>query len=315
MQSTNKLSPWYISGLVQADGSFCTLLKKNPGPHKLVAVPAFTITLDLDSVNTLYALQNYFNCGRVFINEKRYSGEFVVSTVSELQSVIIPHFNNYPIHGAKQQAFKILTHIVELIANKENKTPQGLANIIQLASLMNKSSQRTEAKINVLYELIGAKPLQEAPDLPEISNVPLTDEFIIGLIDGDGSFYVSFTAKKTIKFGLNIVGSTEYWDLFNNVRNYLNCGTVKAKSSTILRYDLESIKALRTILIPFIDQYSLHTNKRTHYEIFKEILFLHNQGVHKSNDGFNKILKLAYNMNKGGKRRLYSLEEYLEKYN
>lgn len=312
--SSSNISPLYISGLTQADGTFCTLLKKSSGPHKITTVPVFSITLDLDSINTLYSIQNYFKCGRIYINEKKNSGDFVVSTISELQSIIIPHFLNYPIHGAKQQAFKILISIVELINNKENKNPQGIANIIQLASLMNKSTQRTEIKINQLYELIGIKPLINSPNLPSIEEVPLLDEFIIGLLDGDGSFYVSFTQKKTIRFGFNIVGSIEYLDLFNNIKNFLNCGTVKSKSPTVIRYDLESIKAIRTILIPFVDKYTLHTSKHVHYNLFKEVLSLYDKGVHKNNEGFKEILKLAYNMNKGGKRRRISLEEYINKY-
>jgi hypothetical protein len=244
----------------------------------------------------------------------KHSGEYVVSTVSELQSIIIPHFINYPVHGEKQLAFKLLTTIVDLIAKGEDKNPQGLANIIQLASLMNQLTQRTETDINKLYELIGHKPLVDSPNLPTVDSVPLVGEFLVGLIDGDGSFYVSFKANKKIQFGFNIVGSIAYIDLFNNIKAYLGCGTVKAKSSTFIRYDLESIKAIRSILIPFMDQYSLHTNKRVHYKIFKEVLALYDKGTHKSSDGFRDMITLSYNMNKGGKRRRYSLEQYINLY-
>lgn len=228
--------------------------------------------------------------------------------------MIIPHFINYPLHGAKQQAFKILIFIVKLISEKENKNPQGIANIIQLASLMNKSSQRTESTINNLYQIIDARPLVNLPILPIIEKYPLNDQFIMGYLDGDGSFYVSFKANKRIEFGFNIVGSIEYLYFFMDIKNFFNCGTVKPKSSTIVRYDLESKKAIRSILIPFIDQYTLYTHKKVHYSIFKEVFSLCDKGIHKNEEGFRKILELAYNMNKGGKRRSYSLEEYLVLY-
>jgi hypothetical protein len=148
------------------------------------------------------------------------------------------------------------------MTQQAHKTPQEKANIIQLASLMNKSSQRTESDINGLYELIGAKPLNSTPELPTIEKHPLTEEFLIGFLEGDGSFYVSFKAKKRIEFGFNIVGSIEYLDLFHEIQKFFGCGTVTIKSSTIIRYNLESKKAIRDILIPFIDKHTLHTDKK-----------------------------------------------------
>lgn len=131
----------------------------------------------------------------------------------------------------------------------------------------------------------------------------LTPEFIIGLIDGDGSFYVSFAKDRKIKFGLNITGSIRDKVLFNDVKEELGCGTIRVLSPTVLRYNIESIKAIRDKLIPFMDKYKLHTNKVVHYNCFKEVLTLYSEGVHKTKQGLIKILELAYNINKGGKRR------------
>lgn len=104
--------------------------------------------------------------------------------------------------------------------------------------------------------------------------------------------------------------------LFNVVlEEELGCGTIRVLSPTALRYNIESIKAIRDKLVPFVCLgYKLHTNKVVHYKCFKEILTLYSEGVHKTDSGFIKILELAYNINKDGKRRKYTLKEYIELY-
>lgn len=99
--------------------------------------------------------------------------------------------------------------------------------------------------------------------------------------------------------------------MFNNVKEELGCGTIRVLSPTALRYNIESINAIRDKLVPFVDKYKLHTNKVVHYKCFKEILTLYSEGVHKTDSGFIKILELAYNINKDGKRRKYTLKEYI----
>lgn len=60
--------------------------------------------------------------------------------------------------------------------------------------MMNKLSQRR----STAYDLIGVKPSKEVPEIPKVKFTCLTDNFIIGLIDGDGSFYVSFASNRLV---------------------------------------------------------------------------------------------------------------------
>jgi len=71
--------------------------------------------------------------------------------------------------------------IVEKITKKEHFTQQGLANIIQL-----KLTQRKKAKVDEMYKFIEVKPSSLTPKIPSVYMVTLTEQFLIGLIDGDG---------------------------------------------------------------------------------------------------------------------------------
>lgn len=147
----------------------------------------------------------------------------------------------------------ILVIVVERLAKGEQFNSQGLADIIQLANLMNKLSQRK----STAYDMIGVSPIKDIPENThtKVKPVKLTSEFIIGLIDGDGSFYVSFAKDRKIKFGFNITGSIRDKVLFNDVKEELGCGTIRVLSPTALRYNIESIKAIRDKLVPFVDKY------------------------------------------------------------
>jgi len=312
-----KIHPQYISGFSLSDGSFSIQFNRRTNSSKLYFIPVFMITQNIDSIDVLYKIQKYFNCGSIVVNNNKNAANFVISSRKDLQSILIPHFNNYPIHGAKQQAFHIFEHIVNLLSNSKHvyQSPQEMANIIQLASLMNSSSQRTESYINGLYDFVGARPTIDSIELPIIKKHPLIEEFLVGFIDGDGSFYVSFKAKKRIEFGFNIVGSMEYLDLFNKIKTFFTCRASSIKGPKIIRYNLESKKAIRDILKPRSGvDHVLHTNKQIHYNTFKEVFHLFSDNIHKTDEGFIKLLTLAYNMNKGGRHRSCSLEEYITLY-
>ena len=71
------MSPGYISGLTQADGSFfCSIILSSKHRFGLQFRPKFTITADLGSKYVLDSIQSFFNCGNVTVNNKNHTAEF-----------------------------------------------------------------------------------------------------------------------------------------------------------------------------------------------------------------------------------------------
>lgn len=303
------LDPHYVTGFAQADGSFCVSMIKVKHGLGLVPLPAFTISQDNTSLEVLKMVRSYFKCGKIAERKDRTVSEYVVSLV-ELESAIIPHFNLYPLHGAKQRAFKILVIIVERMKRGHHKTAQGLADIIQLVDAMNEFSNREGTAL----ELTGCEPSNPQPTLPEITPEVLADQLLVGLIDGDGSFYVSFAAKRKIRFGFNITGGSTERGLLDSIKDKFGCGTIRVLKPTTVRYNIEGMRALETRLIPFVDQYRFYTKKEAHYQKFKQLLGLFRRGHHKTDKGFMEMLEMGYNMNSEGKRRKHTLEEYIRLY-
>ena len=92
------MSPDYITGLSQTDGSFfCSVIMSSRHKFGLQFRPKFTITADLDSKHVLDSIKVFFNCGKVTINNKNHTAEFEVVILKELYEIIIPHFLKYPL--------------------------------------------------------------------------------------------------------------------------------------------------------------------------------------------------------------------------
>lgn len=66
------------------------------------------------------------------------------------------------------------------------------------------------------------------------------------------------------------------------------------------------------MIIPFIDENPLFSERSLHYDKFKITSLLLNKERPLTLDSKLKIVKLAYDMNKKGKRRLYSKYEYIK---
>jgi hypothetical protein len=117
------LSPGYISGLTQTDGSFfCSLILSPKHRFGIQFRPKYTITADLDSKNVLDSIQAYFKCGIITVNTTKHTAEFGVTRLEDLYNIIIPHFNNYSVFCGKLHAFKLFKEIVTALFNKEKRT-------------------------------------------------------------------------------------------------------------------------------------------------------------------------------------------------
>ena len=115
------MSSGYISGLTQSDGSFfCSIVLSPNHLFGLQFRPKFTITADLDSKKVLESVQHYFGCGRINIDLKNHTANYVVTSIQSFVDIIISQFDKYPLFCYKLHAFNLLKLIVyDLLNNKK----------------------------------------------------------------------------------------------------------------------------------------------------------------------------------------------------
>ena len=80
MKNKFVLSPDYISGLTQTDGSFfCSIIISSKHLYGLQFRPKFTLTADLDSKYVLDSIAQYFGCGKVNTNSAAATKHIVLN--------------------------------------------------------------------------------------------------------------------------------------------------------------------------------------------------------------------------------------------
>jgi len=118
---------------------------------------------------------------------------------------------------------------------------------------------------------------------------------LTGFTDGDGSFAVSITNKKS-GTGWKIVPmftiGLDKKDLDLLIKAFFKIGNIYTSERGVVYYTVGSIKDLIKHILPHFDKYPLATLKLKDYLLFKEIIILMEKGEHNSLPGLLKIFSL-----------------------
>ena len=115
LHSDNRLNPWFITGLIDAEGTFTVPIDDNPKRKLDWRVQAkFQIELYKRDLDLLLKVQQYFG-GIGSISKSGNMVNYSVSSVKDLTNSIIPYFTKYPLLSQKSADFfwsiKILARI------------------------------------------------------------------------------------------------------------------------------------------------------------------------------------------------------------
>ena len=138
----------------------------------------------------------------------------------------------------------------------------------------------------------------------------VSNEYIVGLTDGEGCFYVniwnsdSYRAGCGIQLHFYIKMQERDRPLLEKVKNTFGCGEVyfqnekRINHAQCYRYTVSSQADILGIIIPFFKKYPLQSvSKRKSFEVFCKIAKLFEQKAHLTKAGLAKIKKLKSQMN------------------
>ena len=164
-----KLTPDWICGFVEGEGSFVISITTTPGAknqtlflqspentmvpvqsslinnfqtpkknlHKQVRL-YFKVTQSIKNVQVLHELKKTFGVGHVKAqNVNQTVWEYTVSRFEHLQSKIIPFFEKHTLHTSKQFDFYRFRKIALYMSRGEHLTQEGIIKIEALAKRMN----------------------------------------------------------------------------------------------------------------------------------------------------------------------------------
>jgi hypothetical protein len=146
----------WITGFVDGEGCFSIGLVRQPDRAGRKGYTTgyqvsheFSVTQGAKSVDVLHELRQFFGVGHVITNtrhdnHREHLHRYVVRRRSDLLEVIIPFFHKYPLRTAKSGDFEKFARCVEMIDDGRQTTPQGLADLLEIAQTMNRRKSRDD---------------------------------------------------------------------------------------------------------------------------------------------------------------------------
>lgn len=136
----------------------------------------------------------------------------------------------------------------------------------------------------------------------------VTPEYIVGLTDGEGCFYVNvrsspMSAKGWVETHFYIKVRIEDQPMLEKVKSVMGCGAIyfqkenRPNHTACCRYEVNSRKDIREYVIPLFDSYPLQSIKQKDFLIFKQISEMLDRNEHQTEAGYVTICELKRQMN------------------
>lgn len=140
----------------------------------------------------------------------------------------------------------------------------------------------------------------------------ITPDYIVGLVDGEGSFTVyirDIDIKKEVKrrvvvepkFYIKLIEKDK--DILSELQKFFGCGSIyfqkdmRPNHQNCYRYEVYNRKDLTEIIIPFFRKHKLKFNsKRNDFEIFCSLMEMIKKDLHRTDVGLRKMFALKQTM-------------------
>ena len=139
---------YWIVGFVDGEGCFSvSCIKNSTTRFGYQLFPEFVVTQGAKSLAALQVIQNYFQCGRIFINHRHDNHReplyrFCVRSIDDLVTHIIPFFEQRQLLTTKANDFSIFRDVVHALKAKQHLKERGFKNIVAKIQTMNRQVKR-----------------------------------------------------------------------------------------------------------------------------------------------------------------------------
>ena len=138
-KNLNKLQPSFITGFTDAESSFVIKISRDHRAKTGWRIdPAFEIGLNEKDLVLLKKIQSFFAKGSIRKNKVNNAVIFAVQSIKDLATVIIPHFEKYPLISQKRVDFELFKQVVVIMINKQHLSLSGLQEVVNIRASMNK---------------------------------------------------------------------------------------------------------------------------------------------------------------------------------
>lgn len=291
-----KLDPNWVTGFSDAEGCFTVSISKS---SKMAVgwqvFPCFKINVHQKDRAVLEMIQTFFDGVGNITTHGKNTIQYRVYSVADL-SLIINHFDLYPLLTKKQVDYILFKQIYELIKNKEHLNIDGLKKIAMLRASMNWGLS------NALKTVF---PMILKASIPEILETKtINPNWIAGFVSGEGSFFVkivkssSHRLKVRVQLRFVITQHSRDITLLKILVDFFGCGKYYTRSGQDAGdFIEENFTCIVEKIIPFFDNYPILGVKALDYASFKKVAEIMQKKEHLTESGLKKIISIKSEMN------------------
>ena len=137
VKRAENLSPYFVTGFTDAEGSFMISFIKTKVRVGWNVVAVFQIELHKKDLELLNSIRAYFGEIGTIYKGGRDSVVFRVRSLERIITRIIPHFDNYPLITQKKADYVLFRRVVEIMQKKGHLTFEGLQEIVNIRASLN----------------------------------------------------------------------------------------------------------------------------------------------------------------------------------
>ena len=291
-------NPWFITGLVDAEGSFIVHVVKDDS-RKLgyFVLASFELALNVKDRLLLNLLQETMgNTGNIYYNPQDDTYKYKVSNIEGLMNFVIPHFQKYPLLTQKRVDFELFVKIIQIIDKKEHLTLKGLQEIINMKSSLNLGLSKNS------LDNFKVVPVERPKFNPTFISDP---SWLAGFCEGESCFYINIGKSPKSKTGwavqlvFKITQHSRDIQLLGLIKEFLGCGRIEKRAGFAADFTVTSIKDIESKILIFFNKYPLLGSKLLNLIDFNEAFKIMETKGHLTEEGLNKIRVIKAGMNTG----------------
>jgi len=249
------------------------------------------ITLHIDELPLIIELQNKLGCGG--ISKNKTTCELSISEKNALTFLIAPILEQFPLNTSKYLNYLNFKEALDIMGKGGHLTSEGKLHILNLKASMNRA--RTDNS------------------MPSDHTIRITPNWLIGFIEGDGSFYVNKLTPM-----LRISQSNKDTQILEEISKFLNSGTLGENKITnrflnekpMANLTFHNIMFTHDKILPLFNSLTFYTKKYQDFLDWQIIVKLNYLGLHLNPRGEELINNLKLGMNN---KRLSTYNNIIDK--
>jgi len=265
------LTPDWIVGFVDAEGHFSVIQIANTNRLRC----RFVVSQDIRSVHVLHAMKDFFGVGKIHAGGGTMYN-YTVDVLEDLRSVIIPFFEKHTLQSQKYYDWLKFRYALQ--------------------SKFRSKSERAHSSVDIN----SVKLFFENSKKESIPSRPITKDWFIGFMDGDGCLRISIIQPKGKVYHQvinQLVIGTHSRDslLCERIQSFLGCGTISFRKDGFVIFQVSKREDLLIRVLPLFyingRYHTLQTHKRRRASLFWRILKFVVEGNHRTEEGL-RLIKL-----------------------